>query len=365
MVFILNSSATQANFHQLLTWFLSNKSQYLDAEGPWVVNMMAKNIAFTYENLPAFSKKLTASFVNIPKIKKQDYKSKDACYLQSILGLQDYVGSNLNEYVVDFLIHGSLSTLDYSMGWSDLDTLVIVRNDTIKNPFALIAFRKKLSEAQKYLFEIDPLQHHGFIYCTEFELEHYLEYCMPLEVLEESKSLLRSSTLQIKHDRSNTLTSNFFAQKTTTLEKAYKDGVLRHHQYEGKYLLDNYQDMDVMYQMKYFLSVVMSLPIFYLDAIGEPSYKKDSFQKLKPLFVNDWEIMESASRVREEWAEHEEHPYVGNSIPEWLPGELGQNYFERAYKLSNVMLNELKSTIKKQLDGRHIKVAGVSNFNSN
>ena len=347
MVSITSSNTeSQVNFHQILTWFLSAKSQYLDAEGPWVVSMMAKNLAFSYSKLPIVNRKFTESIIKIPKIKTHDYQSKDVSYLQVILELQEYVSSSLKDYVVDFLIHGSLSTLDYSLGWSDLDTLVIVSSDTIKDPVALIDFRKKLAIAQKYLYEIDPLQHHGFIYCTELELDQYLEYCMPLEVLKESKSLLRDSLLSIKHDRSNALGSRFFEQKTRTLEKAFEEGVLYHHQFEGKYLQENYNDMNAMYQMKYFLSVVMSLPIFYLDAIGEPSYKKDSFRKLKSLFVDDWDIIERASNVRMKWSEQEHHPYIGNDIPEWLPTELGTEYFERAYRLSKTMLHELKSKIK-------------------
>lgn len=341
-----SNTESQVNFHQILTWFLSAKSQYLDDEGPWVVSMMAKNLAFSYSQLPIVNKKLTESIVKIPKIKTYDYQSKDVSYLQAILELKEYVSSDLKGYVVDFLIHGSLSTLDYSLGWSDLDTLVIVRGDTIKDPLALIDFRKKLAVAQKILYKIDPLQHHGFIYCTELELEQYLEYCMPLEVLEESKSLLGDSLLSIKHNRSNALGSYFFEQKTRTLEKAFKEGVLYHHQYEGKYLQENYKDMNTMYQMKYFLSLVMSLPIFYLDAIGEPSYKKDSFQKLKSLFVDDWDIIERASKVRMKWSKEESHPYIGNDIPVWLPVELGADYFERAYRLSTTMLQKLKSEIK-------------------
>jgi len=334
---------SQINFHQLLTWFLSSKSQHLDVEGPWVVNMMAKNIAFSYTALPVLKDGLFQSKIKIPKINEHDYQCKDKQYLRSILNLQDYVRINIEQYVVDFLIHGSLSTLDYSVGWSDLDTLVIVSGETIKNPTALIDLRSKLSVAQQYLYEIDPLQHHGFIFCTEFELSQYLEYCMPLEVLFESKSLLRDSTLRINHDRSNALNSHFFELKTRTLEKAYNEGVLHHHPYEGKYLLDNYKDMNTMYQMKYFLSVVMSLPIYYLDAIGEPSYKKDSFRKLESVFSLDWGIIEKASTVRAKWAEQENHPYVGNDIPGWLPIELGAEYFDRAYKLSKAMLDKLKT----------------------
>ena len=92
-----------------------------------------------------------------------------------------------------------------------------------------------------------------------------------------------------------------------------------------------------MYQMKYFLSVLMSLPVLYLDALGIPSYKKDSFNKVKHQFGDEWEIIDRATSIRSMWAEYEVHPYAGNKIPEWLQVKLGNNYFQRAYEISSKM----------------------------
>ena len=61
---------------------------------------------------------------------------------------------------------GSMSTLDYSMGWSDLDTLVIVKRD-FKISDKLINLRKHIMTILPELYAIDPLQHHQFIITTE------------------------------------------------------------------------------------------------------------------------------------------------------------------------------------------------------
>ena len=107
---------------------------------------------------------------------------------------------------------------------------------------------------------------------------------------------------------------------------------------------ESYKDLNTMYQMKYFLSIVMSLPIYFLDAMGEPCYKRDSFDKIKALFGDEWEIVEKASSVRAKWGEFERFPYAVNDIPSWLSEELGSHYFERAYMLSKVMAKKLAVT---------------------
>jgi len=38
-----------SNFHQLLTWFLSPKSIYLEKEEPWNISLFAQNICFLYK----------------------------------------------------------------------------------------------------------------------------------------------------------------------------------------------------------------------------------------------------------------------------------------------------------------------------
>ncbi|PCI31345.1 MAG: hypothetical protein COB53_13385 [Elusimicrobia bacterium] len=333
----------QFDFHTLLTWFLSRKSLHLDAEGPWVVSMIAKNIAYSYSALPKTKAPLEKITVNIEKIKDKDYLGNEAQYLSSVLKLKEFVVSNIKEHVVDFLIHGSVSTLDYVKGWSDLDTLVILKSKTITNPLALMDLREKLHRAHDYLLALDPLQHHGFIFCTEFDLNQYLSHCMPVAVLQESKSLIDGQFLTLAQRRSTNDIESFFAKKVALFKRSHQSGILQHHEFEGKYLQESYKDMNTMNQMKYFLSIVMSLPIYYLDAIGEPCYKKESFNRVKPDFVDDWEMIERASEVRQIWGEKETIPHVGNDIPLWLPEVLGDRYFERAHNIAKLMLDNLVS----------------------
>ena len=59
------SMIEQRSFHQVLTWFLSEKSQHLDNEGEWVVNMIAKSIGISYRALPQTNIKLESLDITI------------------------------------------------------------------------------------------------------------------------------------------------------------------------------------------------------------------------------------------------------------------------------------------------------------
>jgi len=234
-----------------------------------------------------------------------------------------------------------MATLDYSKGWSDLDTFVIVNSDTLYSPDNIIDLRYKMIAAHDYLLQIDVHQHHGFIFCSEIGLRHYYSHYLPLEVLRESKTLLPYGALRVHSNRKKKYAVESFRKINNTLADALKNGILKHHKYQNEYLQDSFKNLNTMYQLKYFLSIVMTLPTYYLDAKGLPTYKGESFNKVKYDFIQDWEIIEKATKIREMWPDKEEHPYIGNEIPKWVVSILGGDYFYNAYKLSNSMFNSL------------------------
>jgi hypothetical protein len=338
---ISQAKRIHSDFNRLLTWFLSIKSCYVYKEEPWNIGLLARVICNQYAVLPRIDIKLEKSSISVELLNSEEYYDMDSYYLSPIVRLKDYVNDKLSDFIYDFLVHGSISTLDYSKGWSDLDTLVIVNNETFSDPNKLIKFRKGMIDAHSYLLQIDVHQHHGFIYCTEAGLNQYFSHYMPLEVLAKSKSLLSDNILNISHNREVVDAVLIFRKKNVLLESAYTDKVLRHHKYNNEYLRDNYKNPEAMYQLKYFLSIVMTLPALYLDAKGCPAYKKNSFEIVKYDFEEFWGIVEKASRIREAWPDKEVFPYVGNNIPDWIINVLGDNYFKEAYELSNAMHDSL------------------------
>ncbi|MDA8630447.1 hypothetical protein N9L42_02500 [Flavobacteriaceae bacterium] len=332
---------THSSFHQLLTWFLSPKSIYLEDEEPWNINLFAQNICYLYKNLPFSDKNLVTSLITLPKYDERDYPKSDKNYLKPVRSLKSYIDKELEDYLTDFLIHGSISTADYSIGWSDFDTFVILKSQTFENHKTLIEFRSKIIKAHSFLLDIDALQHHGFIFCTEYGLDQYFSHFLPEQVLKNSKSLMGNTQIKIQSYREQNFSIAAFSNKNEILKSAYNKKILYHHKFQNKYLKEDFQDANTMYQLKYFLSIVMTLPVLYLDAIGEPCYKKDSFSKVKSKFINEWEIIDKASEIRTLWQIKEEFPYTSNRIPNWIIEILGGNYFSRAHKLSNKMFIDI------------------------
>ena len=244
---------THSDFNQLMTWFLSEKSLYVEKKEYWNISLFAKNISNLYQNLPVIINDLKQSSIPVKLLSDDNLKERDDEYLEPIIRLKKYVHKHLREYIVDFLIHGSIATLDYSKGWSDLDTLVIVNNQTLQDYDKLVDFRSKVIECYGFLLEIDPHQHHGFIFCTEKSLSQYFSHYLPLEVLFQSKSLLGDSEIKLHHKRRTEDAFHSFSNKNLILHSAYLNKELRHHSYQNNYLSENFKNLDAMYQLKYFL----------------------------------------------------------------------------------------------------------------
>ncbi len=331
------------NFQQIFSWFLGLNSLSLDREGPWAVEMLAKTIGFLYKDLPNLDCKKKKIELEIENISDSEYLSLNPTYLKPVLELKEFVNSNIVSDLEDFLIHGSIATLDYSEGWSDLDTYVIVKDEVIVDPKRLTALRKNLIEAYKFLKAIDPLQHHGFIFSSTYDLDNYFSNCLPIEVLSRSKSLLKKNRLRLQQYRDIRETRTFFRNKLKFFKECYVSGEMNHHLLDGVMLLENYEERNAMYQMKYFLSVLMSMPAFFLDALGNPSYKNSSFEKVREILNQDLGIIEQASNVRNKWQKIESHPFENNLIPSWLEQELGPDYFRRSFEICSTMCNSLNN----------------------
>ena len=328
---------------EFLNWFLSTKSKYVFETEPWQINAFAKLISefsiihnqvikdenYSYENL----KILNFSIEEYSKFKE---------YLEPILEIHDYAEKCMKDYLVDFLIHGSMSTLDFSKGWSDLDTLLIIKEETLQNPYLISNLREHIINLIPELYKIDPLQHHQFIITTENLMLNSNHINLPIETLKLSKSLFKNTFLKIAKNRrcKNGIINvnsicNLFKE---SVEKGYMD----HHKLNDIPLENNFLNLNCMYQLKYFLGCIINLPTYYYDAIGKPCYKGDSFNDFESLENINFKILRNASLIREIWPKKEVFPYEGNLIPQWICEILGENYFEEAYNFSLEIIKLIK-----------------------
>jgi len=333
---------SRSAFLSFLGWYFSSKSEYVFQKEPWQKELFAKYISessFIEElNQDEFYQFKEVEMLNF---KEEDYTKKDAIYLSPILKLKKYVIENLREYLLDFLIHGSMSTLDYCIGWSDLDTLIIIKKEILPNPNKLLDLRKHILNIIPLLYEIDPLQHHEFIITTEKAMLHESYALLPSETIRYSKSLLGRKSLKIAKYRNNISGKRNLFAVNNLFKKSKELGYMDHHKRKNIALEDNFKNRQCMYQLKYFLSCVMIIPTYYLDSMEKSCYKKSSFENFYSNIKINSEILKKSSEIRKIWPTNERFPYKSNFIPDWICEVLGNNYFERAYTFTSEIKKSL------------------------
>ncbi|MDR5708486.1 MAG: ABC transporter ATP-binding protein [Armatimonadota bacterium] len=202
--------------------------------------------------------------------------------MEAVVRLGEHVREALAPYLAGFYLHGSLSTLDYTP-YSDLDDFLIVQHQTLLDPEQLMACAERCVEAARFLYEHDPLQHHGHFVLTELDLRRYPPAHLPPEVLPYATAVVGPSALRIRArdgSRSYRRQAERMARQLARHERASCN----------------------VWEFKDLLARVMLLPALYLGAAGEPCYKKFAFERARPHFDGAWRVVEIATELRERWS---------------------------------------------------------------
>ena len=327
----------QDNLHSMLTWFLSPKSKGLELDGNHAVRMVAQNIALGYERLEFKNGPIQRTAIAVNGIENREYLNVDPEFLSPVLKLKTYVQNEIREFLIDFLIHGSLATLDYAKGWSDFDTYAIIKKKILLDVSAMVALREKFLYAYQYLLDIDKLQHHGFLICTGFDIAHYPPLYMPIPVIKLSKSLIGSQTITFGVIKTTDEEVRSFFNRIRFYKEVSSTGILKHHPYEGEYLLSDYRNAENgMYQFKYLLNNVTITPAYYYGALGEHANKREAIERIRSsLSRQSFDLLEKVTYVRSEWQNREAFPTKDNQIPQWIQDTIGGNYFQAVYDFMN------------------------------
>lgn len=327
----------------MLTWFLSPKSLGLEHDGEHAVHMVANHLAEGYKILDQGLRRDVEVEIGIAPFDKADYLGEDKIYLAPVVALGEWANREVSEHLTDFMLHGSLATLDYSRGWSDFDTFLIVAKKTALGGRALTDLRSHLLGAYDYLTTLDPLQHHGFIVCTDIDLYRYYEDSMPLAVLQQAKSYFGPQTHQLNPFRDVDRECKNLTSRASFFRDAAAKEVMGHHAYEGTYLQSHYKNAENgLFQMKYLLGTGALAPCYYAGAVGKPAYKRNAIAQIRPLLSESSRtFLDSTTRIREEWPKREEFPYKGNRIPEWFREYLQPDYIVNLAALLSELENML------------------------
>jgi hypothetical protein len=99
-------------------------------------------------------------------------------------------------------LHGSLATLDFIPGASDLDLVYVLNETTSKDDGRLLALRSLLKKTTASFYAVDPFQHHGPYIITPKIKTNYVESYLPLAVWRRSRPLMGSDRIQLAIEKS-------------------------------------------------------------------------------------------------------------------------------------------------------------------
>ncbi|TAH37969.1 MAG: hypothetical protein EYC69_14955 [Bacteroidetes bacterium] len=245
---------------------------------------------------------------------------------------------NLGADLYGAIVHGSIASGEM-INYSDFDGLIIIRNDVFKDKSRLASLAQKIHESKRIMFEIDPLQHHGWFVITEADLNNFPIDYLPLEVLAHSKSLLAGADLELNLRPKSK--ADYFSSVKKICRRIRKTAQPANRPV-------------TLYQLKSLLSEFMMLPTLYIQARDQRGiFKKYSFEAASADFnESTWKIMDEVSEIRANWQSPEilrntrklrkigyiwmkYRKKMGPAIPKALTNKLNDDFYRRMAELAN------------------------------
>lgn len=330
----------QISLNRFINWYLDDRSLVLELDGTNRPNEVARFISDAYKREIEFAKPTRPHRVDkfsISQYDSKEYVRSDKRYRTKIDDFCKFIERNFEEYVTRFILHGSLASLDYSRGWSDVDTFVVISDSTLTDSSKLVQFRDLCLRVKKLMYEICPLQHHGLILFSEYDLNRYSDSFIPGEALEHSLEILQPMNREIELNYIGTANAQQAVSRLIALENDLKEacgrGYICHHPYRGECLQNRFKNSsNAMFQLFWLLGNVMTMPAYLLAAKGEPSSKKASFGKALSLYDGlSQQFINQSSMVRSLWQEREGCDYRLNAIPGWIQDVIPSDYLGLAH----------------------------------
>ncbi len=183
------------------------------------------------------------------------------------------------------VLHGSFATLDYVIGYSDVDTFGVLRRGVASDPSALLAIRASAPNLWSAIRKADPTQHHGLMCCAAEDFDSYPPVLFPLQILQYGKTLLgqEGSAVQVKETVCHEL-----ARSVSRRTRQY---------FRWCAMTDSH--LESRFSLKYATSTLMLVPAFYLQQSGRYRYKRDTFEPFRQVVGDDLNTpVERATRFR-------------------------------------------------------------------
>ena len=320
----------QLSTNSLLNWVLQNKHAGALCE-TFHVSMFGNHLRQSYKVLP----KNEGTCEQDLRIFMPEKYSKTPFH--NVAEMQEILESS--GFFLHFFLHGSTADLKYIDGWSDFDAIAVVKDVTLLRLNELL---KTCADLDNVMRRTDEHQHHGIHFVHERELQNWPNLYLPTSLFQDFVCLLGTKKIRYSGVDSSEHELKRFLSIAETFRSAMKTGELRHHAKDGRYLRENYADMDTMYQMKYFLSVIMLLPALWLNLRGIYCTKGESFELIREYFSDSQlELILKASEIRASW--NNKRHSAGDRIPDFLKKLLGNDYIKRADVLISSMVAQIEN----------------------
>tara|TARA_B100000795_G_C22796185_1_gene439428 strand:- start:439 stop:1518 length:1080 start_codon:yes stop_codon:yes gene_type:complete len=197
---------------------------------------------------------------------------------------------NLNKYFLlnythFFGIHGSYSSNDYAENISDIDLVVILKEECFFSVKKLMRIQNYIFSIRKRTYNFDLFQHHGLFILTENYLNNYNENFFPTNLFKLTKTIYsdRSSfKLDVIEDKSN---------KKEILKQTIE------------YLLNTDFSKLNFYEFKTYFQVIQLLPISYLQFVKNFTDKKNSFNEFYNYYPEFKELYKNIYTLRINWVQ--------------------------------------------------------------
>ena len=339
------------NFNKKLNWFFDIKYIVFRKLEEITVKNQAIQLSNDYRVLIKKQKKTKKNDYKITK-KIKTVKIKKSKFLQDIRNKKKIMESinflkksSLDKHFRYFLLQGSISNNDFIEGWSDLDSFVVIKDETLLNYKKILIVQKLLKKFYNLVLKFSPFQHHGIIAFTEFDLINYKNGFLPPEALKENINIFRDENIIFKKERNQkkNISLEILKQRCNYMKRGIDDGYFEHHVFNNiKMCIPLKENDPTLHQLFCHIGFMINLPILFLDSIGKSSHKKKSFEKFYKI-IKDKKIIlfiKNHEKLRTNWKK-----MITNKrkINKNIINFLGKDYMTSCYNITKHVIK--KATI--------------------
>lgn len=182
---------------------------------------------------------------------------------------------NLLHDIIDFLadhrhlyhiavIDGSIGSVDYKPGWSDIDIFIVLESEIIHSPKALKEARKFARKLKQKVYNYCILQLHGIFYSTVYNFLFHVDQLFPIECFKNGMNISKNTVITVNIPKIDYYALNYFEC---------------HIYHSAK------QMIPIVKKLGFFKKIllihrVFAFPFAFLATQGLLSYKRDSFNTI-------------------------------------------------------------------------------------